>query len=117
MKSLRSYSGYVSLKIKHIEKQAHIFPSLIGLQGEKSSEQEVDGAQATREDDSGTCEILNQKMQKKITLTRKVNEERICENISNITSYRDDSLLFAVLLVTLKEDDIDTEFEENDKTG
>ena len=33
--------GYVSLKIRHAEKQAQMFPSLHGLPGGKSSEQEV----------------------------------------------------------------------------
>ena len=157
MKHLRSSVGYVSLKIKHTEKQARMFPSLIGLPGEKSSEQEVDGVWAMKEDDSRTCEILNpieerdktileqtqqieqltvfrnkselleielekfkaenQKFQKKLTFTRKATEERICENISNKTSYRDDPLLVAVLSATLNEDEIDTEFEENVNNG
>ena len=50
MQALRSNIGYVSLKIQHIEKQAQMFPSLIGIPGEKSSEQEVEGAWAMRED-------------------------------------------------------------------
>ena len=147
----------LKLSIFNIEKQARMFPSLIGLPGEKSSEQEVDGAWAMREDDRSTCEILNpieerdktifeqnqqieqlvefrskaellevelekfkaenQKMQKKLTFTRKATEERICENISNKTSYRDDPLLVAVLSATLNEDEIDTEFEENVNNG
>ena len=41
MQSLRDKVGYVSMKIKHAEKQAQMFPSLIGLPGEKSSEQEL----------------------------------------------------------------------------
>ena len=39
MQSHRSKIGYVSMKIKYIEKQA-----FIGLQGEKSAEQVVAGA-------------------------------------------------------------------------
>ena len=41
MQSLRDKVGYVSMKIKHAEKQARMFPSMIGLPGEKSSEQEL----------------------------------------------------------------------------
>ena len=41
MQSLRDKVGYVSMKIKHAEKQARMFPSMIGLLGEKSSEQEL----------------------------------------------------------------------------
>ena len=51
MQSLRGLVGYVSLKIRHIEKQAKMFPSLIGLPGEKSSQEEVDSAWAMKEDD------------------------------------------------------------------
>jgi len=43
---LRATVGYITLKIKYIERQAKMFPSLIGLPGEKSSEQEVEGAWA-----------------------------------------------------------------------
>ena len=60
MQGLRSSVGYISMKIKYIEKQAKMFPSLIGLPGERSSEQEVDGAWAMNEDESiKTAEILN----------------------------------------------------------
>ena len=41
MENLKKKYGYTSLKIKHAERQAQMFPSLIGLPGEKSSEQEV----------------------------------------------------------------------------
>ena len=41
MQSLRDTVGYVSMKIKHAERQAQMFPSMIGLPGEKSSEQEL----------------------------------------------------------------------------
>ena len=41
MQSLRDTIGYVSMKIRYAENQAKIFPSLIGLPGEKSSEQEL----------------------------------------------------------------------------
>ena len=41
MESLKKKIGYISLKIKHAERQAQMFPSLLGLPGEKSSEQEV----------------------------------------------------------------------------
>ena len=41
MESLKKKIGFISLKIKHAERQAQMFPSLIGLPGEKSSEQEV----------------------------------------------------------------------------
>ena len=44
MARLKSSVGY-TLKIKHAEKQAAMFPSLLGLSGEKSSEQEVQGCQ------------------------------------------------------------------------
>ena len=43
MENLKKKIGYTSLKIKHAERQAAMFPSLIGLPGEKSSEQEVQG--------------------------------------------------------------------------
>ena len=60
MQGLRSSVGYISMKIKHIEKQAKMFPSLIGLPGEKSSEQEIEGAWAMDEDETiKTAEILN----------------------------------------------------------
>ena len=42
MESLKKRIGYTSLKIKHAERQAKMFPSLLGLPGEKSSEQEVE---------------------------------------------------------------------------
>ena len=41
MENLKKRVGYTSLKIKHAERQALLFPSLIGVPGEKSSEQEV----------------------------------------------------------------------------
>ena len=41
MQSLRDKIGYVSMKIRYAENQAKMFPSLIGLPGEKSSEQEL----------------------------------------------------------------------------
>ena len=60
MQGLRSNLGYISMKIRHIEKQARMFPSLIGLPGEKSSEQEIEGAWAMDEDTvRQTAEILN----------------------------------------------------------
>ena len=49
MQSLRTKIGYVSMKIKHIEQQSQMFPSLIGLPGEKSSEQELEGAWSMEE--------------------------------------------------------------------
>ena len=58
MQGLRSSIGYVSMKIKYIEKQARMFPSLIGLPGEKSSEQEVAGAWEMEETES-YAPILN----------------------------------------------------------
>ena len=58
MQGLRSSIGYVSMKIKYIEKQARMFPSLIGLPGEKSSEQEVAGAWEMEETESH-APILN----------------------------------------------------------
>ena len=42
MSSLKNTVRYTSLKIKHAEKQAAMFPSPLGFQGEKSSEQEVE---------------------------------------------------------------------------
>ena len=42
MESLKKKIGYTSLKIKHAENQARMFPSLLGIPGEKSSEQEVE---------------------------------------------------------------------------
>ena len=41
MEGLKKKVGYVSLKIRHAEKQAQMFPSLHGLPGGNSSEQEV----------------------------------------------------------------------------
>ena len=41
MDNLRKNFGYTSLKIKHAERQAKMFPSLIGLPGELSSETEL----------------------------------------------------------------------------
>ena len=43
MQSLRDKVGYVSMKIKYGERQAQMFPSMIGFPGEKSSEQELQG--------------------------------------------------------------------------
>ena len=40
MENLKKKVGYTSLKIKHAEKQARNFPSLLGFPGERSSEQE-----------------------------------------------------------------------------
>ena len=41
MEGLKSKVGYTSMKIRHIERQAKNFPSLIGLPGELSSEAEL----------------------------------------------------------------------------
>ena len=41
MEGLKNKVGYISLKIKHAERQAFNFPSLLGFPGEKSSDQEV----------------------------------------------------------------------------
>ena len=43
MENLKKKVGYTSLKIKHAERHAMMFPSLIGFPDEKSSEQEVLG--------------------------------------------------------------------------
>ena len=43
MESLKNQAPYyTSLKIKYAESKARMFPSLIGLPGEKSSEQELE---------------------------------------------------------------------------
>ena len=60
MQGLRRSIGYVSMKIKYIEKQAQMFPSLIGLPGERSSEQEVAGVWCMDESEQpGFAPILN----------------------------------------------------------
>ena len=41
METLRKKTGYISLKIKHAEKQAKMFPSILGFTGELSSEAEL----------------------------------------------------------------------------
>ena len=41
MESLRKKVGYVSMKIRYAEHQAIMFPSLIGIPGEVSSDQEL----------------------------------------------------------------------------
>lgn len=43
MQSLRDKIGYVSMKIKFTERQSRMFPSMLGLPGELSSEQELQG--------------------------------------------------------------------------
>ena len=43
MQSLRDKLGYVSMKIKYNERQTQMFPSMLGLPGEMSSEQELKG--------------------------------------------------------------------------
>ena len=58
MQGLRSSIGYVSMKIKYIEKQAKMFPSLIGLPGERSSEQEVAGAWSMDESEQPSHSII-----------------------------------------------------------
>ena len=59
MRYLRDKVGYVSMKIKHAEKQAHMFPSMLGLAGEKSSEQEVQSLWNMEEGELGVSTILN----------------------------------------------------------
>ena len=152
MQSLRGSVGYVSLKIKHIENQAKMFPSLIGLPGEKSSQEEVDSVWAMKEDDctiDNNLEekdktILEQKRQieslndfqfkaenlekelalakaenlrinKKLSFARKATKEKICENITDSSYYRDDPFLVAVLSATLNEDDFELENDESNK--
>ena len=51
MKTLRDKVGYVSMKIKFAEKQAKMFPSMLGVPGEKSSEEEVQKVWAMEEDE------------------------------------------------------------------
>ena len=41
METLRKKTGYISLEIKHAEKQAKMFPSILGFTGELSSEAEL----------------------------------------------------------------------------
>ena len=52
MESLKRKIGYTSPKIKHAEKQAMMFPSLLGLPGERSSEQEVKSLWSMEEGES-----------------------------------------------------------------
>ena len=59
MRYLKDKVGYVSMKIKHAEKQAHMFPSMLGLAGEKSSEQEVQSLWNMEEGELGVTTILN----------------------------------------------------------
>ena len=51
MKTLRDKVGYVSMKIKFAEKPAKMFPSMLGVPGEKSSEEEVQKAWSVEEDE------------------------------------------------------------------
>ena len=81
MQSLRSHVGYVSLKIKYIENQAKMFPSLIGLPGEKSSEDEVDGVWSMKEDDSSI--LLNPIEQKDKTIFEQKKQ------IESLNKYQD----------------------------
>ena len=81
MQSLRSHVGYASLKIKYIENQAKMFPSLIGLPGEKSSEDEVDGVWSMKEDDSSI--LLNPIEQKDKTIFEQKKQ------IESLNKYQD----------------------------
>ena len=69
------------MKIRHIEKQAKMFPSLIGLPGEKSSEQEVAGAWAMNEDElAKTGENLTPIDEKNKMIE---NQNRVIEDLKN----------------------------------
>ena len=87
MQDLRSRVGYVSMKIRHIERQAKMFPSLIGLPGEKSSEQEIEGAWAMNEDDSKqTAIILNPIEERDKTI---FEQNQLIESLKEVQSKAD----------------------------
>ena len=75
------------MKIKHIERQAKMFPSLIGLPGEKSSEQEIEGAWAMNEDDSKqTAIILNPIEERDKTI---FEQNQLIESLKEVQSKAD----------------------------
>ena len=59
MKGLKKKVGYTSMKIRHIERQAKMFPSLVGLPGEVSSEHKVGECLAMDEEDYSEEDPLN----------------------------------------------------------
>ena len=162
MESLKKKVGYTSLKIKHAEKQALMFPSLLGVPGEKSSEQEVEKLWDMDEEDTGeevefltpieerdrqiakqkveieslkqikgescqTGEILDnltnenaelkkaiKTYEKKLLYTRNVTEQKLLENISDPTFFRNDPHLVSVYSVTIDEEEFNNLEDEND---
>ena len=165
MESLKKKVGYISLKIKHAEKQALMFPSLLGVPGEKSSEQEVEKLWDMEEGDTGEevefltpieerdrqiakqkDEIENLKQikiespqtgealdklknenvelkkaievfEKKLLYTRNVTEQKLLENISDPTFFRNDPHLVSVYSVTLDEEEFDNLKDTNGSVG
>lgn len=72
MESLKKKIGYTSLKIKHAEKQAAMFPSLLCVPGEKSLEQEVEKLWGMDEsDDREEVEFVTPVEERDMTIAKK----------------------------------------------
>ena len=96
MQSLRDKVGYVSMKIKYAEKQAQMFPSMLGLPGEKSSEQELQGLWSMEEgehttEEGGFTAILTPIEEKdKIILEQTTKIQLLLEKQGNMPSMQED---------------------------
>ena len=75
MESLKKKIGYTSLKIKHAERQAMMFPSLLGFPGERSSEQEVKSLWSMEEGESGEEVVMLTPIEERDKLIEKQKHE------------------------------------------
>ena len=95
MQSLRDKVGYVSMKIKHAERQAQMFPSMLGLSpGELSSEQEVQNLwnmdERDANEEAGFTPILTPLEEKnKIIAEQNSKIKTLVENQNKIPSLRE----------------------------
>ena len=101
MESLKKKIGYISLKIKHAEKQATMFPSLLGFPGERSSEQEVKNLWTMEEGEIGEDVVMLTPIEERDKVIEKQKEE-----IANLLSnQRDTSPLQKSLVETQAENE------------
>ena len=88
MESLKNQAPYyTSLKIKYAESQVRMFPSLIGLPGEKSSEQELEKLWSMQEGE-GVDESNIAEDRDKIISEQKKQIETLLKNQNDSTSYQ-----------------------------
>lgn len=104
MQSLKNKVGYVSMKIKYIEQQAKMFPSLLGFPGEKSSEQELEGAWSMEEGENGKMTaILNPIEERDKTICEQKQQiDLLCKNQQKANTLNEDFEKIKAENLTLK---------------